>query len=175
MNRDLIIQHGIHAVDFKGEAITFKATTAGILATMSHCIELMTQREDQWRKKLEREQTARKRLEERLKQQSVAKTEEVETPSKSKMMMVHSDYEEGPNSQIGEDEFFDAVESALDKLQEEQDYRDKMKLMSAASLQLEISEATQHQLWPTIDKVRLPFPEFSSFALKTLFSCLSGN
>ena len=40
------------------------------------------------------------------------------------------DYEEGPLSQIGEDEFFDAVESALDKLQEEQDYKDKLKKMS---------------------------------------------
>ena len=61
-------------------------------------------------------------------------------------------------AQIGEDEFFDAVENALDKLQEEQDYRDKMKLMSL-STQQELpgvhSEATQHQLWPTIDKVCL--------------------
>ena len=60
--------------------------------------------------------------------------------------------------QIGEDEFFDAVEDALDKLQEEQDYRDKMKLMSLSSSQkVEMmhhqSEASQHQLWPTIDKV----------------------
>jgi len=41
-------------VDFKGESFTFKATTAGIVATMSHCIELMSQREDAWRKKLEK-------------------------------------------------------------------------------------------------------------------------
>ena len=47
-------QHGAHAIDFKGEAITFKATTAGIIATMSHCIELMSQREDAMRKRLER-------------------------------------------------------------------------------------------------------------------------
>jgi hypothetical protein len=47
-------QHGAHAIDFKGEAITFKATTAGIIATLSHCIELMSQREDAWKKKLER-------------------------------------------------------------------------------------------------------------------------
>ena len=67
VTKDLIIQHGIHAVDFKGEAITFKATTAGILATMSNCIEMMTQREEQWRKKLEREQMTRKKLEDRLK------------------------------------------------------------------------------------------------------------
>ena len=68
------MQHGIHALDFKGEAITFKATTAGILATMSHCIEVMSQREEQWKKKLEREQTARKRLEEKLKRVGLVHT-----------------------------------------------------------------------------------------------------
>lgn len=50
----ILQQHGGHAVDFKGEAFTFKATTAGIIATMSHCIELMSQREDAWRKRHER-------------------------------------------------------------------------------------------------------------------------
>lgn len=47
-------QHGGHAVDFKGEAFTFKATTAGIVATLSHCIDLMQQREEAWKKRLER-------------------------------------------------------------------------------------------------------------------------
>lgn len=50
----ILQQHGAHSVDFKGESFTFKATTAGIIATMSHCIELMSQREDAWRKKLEK-------------------------------------------------------------------------------------------------------------------------
>ena len=56
---------------------------------------------------------------------------------------------------MGEDEFYDAVENALDKLEEEQEYRDKLKLMSnAMSHQPEtISEATQHQLWSTINTV----------------------
>nr|XP_006820882.1 PREDICTED: collagen type IV alpha-3-binding protein-like [Saccoglossus kowalevskii] len=51
-------------IDFKGEAFTFKATTAGILATLSHCIELMIQREDQWQRRFEKEQDKRKRAEE---------------------------------------------------------------------------------------------------------------
>ena len=50
----ILQQHGAHAIDFKGEAFTFKATTAGILATMSHCIELMGQREESWKKRLDR-------------------------------------------------------------------------------------------------------------------------
>lgn len=34
---------------------------------MAHCMEIMTQREEHWKRKLEREQVARKRLEEKLK------------------------------------------------------------------------------------------------------------
>ena len=37
------------------------------------------------------------------------------------------DFEEGPHSQIGEDEFYDAVENALDKFEEELEFRDKLK------------------------------------------------
>jgi len=54
-------------VDFKGEAITFKATTAGILATLNHCLELVAQREEGWRRRVEREIAARRTAEERLK------------------------------------------------------------------------------------------------------------
>jgi hypothetical protein len=52
VTKELLLQHGLHAVDFKGEAITFKATTSGILATLAYCIELMGQREDQVKKRL---------------------------------------------------------------------------------------------------------------------------
>ncbi len=52
-------------IDFKGEAITFKATTAGISATLSHCIELMNQKEEYWKKKFDREQVARRLAEEK--------------------------------------------------------------------------------------------------------------
>jgi len=50
----ILQQHGAHAIDFKGEAYTFKATTTGIIATLSHCIDLMSQREESWKKRLER-------------------------------------------------------------------------------------------------------------------------
>lgn len=45
---------GMNGIDFKGEAITFKATTAGILSTLSHCIELMVKREESWQKRLDK-------------------------------------------------------------------------------------------------------------------------
>lgn len=41
-------------IDFKGEAITFKATTAGILATLAHCLEIMNKREDYWQRRLDK-------------------------------------------------------------------------------------------------------------------------
>lgn len=41
-------------IDFRGEAITFKATTAGILSSLSHCIDYMSKREEYWQKKFEK-------------------------------------------------------------------------------------------------------------------------
>jgi hypothetical protein len=61
---DIAAQHGAHAIDFKGEAMTFKATTAGVLATLQHCLELVGQREDTWRRRLEREVERRRKIEE---------------------------------------------------------------------------------------------------------------
>uniref|UniRef100_A0A4W6CC15 Ceramide transfer protein n=1 Tax=Lates calcarifer TaxID=8187 RepID=A0A4W6CC15_LATCA len=90
---------GINGIDFKGEAITFKATTAGILATLSHCIDLMVKREDSWQKRLDKE---------------------------------------GPNSLINEDEFFDAVEAALDRQDkiEEQSQTEKTRIQRSSPVPL---------------------------------------
>uniref|UniRef100_A0A5F9DAC0 Ceramide transfer protein n=1 Tax=Oryctolagus cuniculus TaxID=9986 RepID=A0A5F9DAC0_RABIT len=99
-NKEKLFPHvtpkGINGIDFKGEAITFKATTAGILATLSHCIELMVKREESWQKRHDKE---------------------------------------GPNSLINEEEFFDAVEAALDRQDkiEEQSQSEKVRLHWPAS------------------------------------------
>uniref|UniRef100_A0A8C5QF71 Ceramide transfer protein n=1 Tax=Leptobrachium leishanense TaxID=445787 RepID=A0A8C5QF71_9ANUR len=98
---------GINGIDFKGEAITFKATTAGILSTLSHCIELMVKREDSWQKRLDKELEKRRRVEEAYKGAM--------TELKKKAHFGGPDFEEGPNSLIKEEEFFDAVEAALDR------------------------------------------------------------
>ncbi|KAG5834303.1 hypothetical protein ANANG_G00260120 [Anguilla anguilla] len=98
---------GMNGIDFKGEAITFKATTAGILATLSHCIDLMVKREDSWQKRVDKEMEKRRRVEEACKSAM--------TELKKKSHFGGPDYEEGPNSLINEEEFFDAVEAALDR------------------------------------------------------------
>lgn len=97
----------ICGIDFKGEAITFKATTAGILATLSHCIDLMVKREDSWQKRLDKEMEKRRRIEESY----ISALNEL----KKKSHFGGPDFEEGPNSLINEEEFFDAVEAALDR------------------------------------------------------------
>ncbi|XP_052448101.1 ceramide transfer protein isoform X1 [Carassius gibelio] len=94
-------------IDFKGEAITFKATTAGILSTLSHCIDILVKGEESWQRRLDKNIERRRRAEDSCK---AALTE-----LKKKPHYGGPDYEEGPNSLINEDEFFDAVEAALDK------------------------------------------------------------
>ncbi|XP_044000151.1 ceramide transfer protein-like isoform X2 [Gambusia affinis] len=113
---------GINGIDFKGEAITFKATTAGILATLSHCIDLMAKREDSWQKRLDKEMEKRRRIEESYKSAL--------NELKKKSHFGGPDYEEGPNSLINEDEFFDAVEAALDRQDkiEEQSQAEKTRI-----------------------------------------------
>uniref|UniRef100_A0A3Q3G5R1 Ceramide transfer protein n=1 Tax=Labrus bergylta TaxID=56723 RepID=A0A3Q3G5R1_9LABR len=112
---------GMNGIDFKGEAITFKATTAGILSTLSHCIELMVKREDSWQKRVDKELEKRRRVEDAYKSAM--------NELKKKSHYGGPDYEEGPNSLINEDEFFDAVEAALDRQDkiEEQCQSDKVR------------------------------------------------
>uniref|UniRef100_A0A1A8FNV4 Ceramide transfer protein n=1 Tax=Nothobranchius korthausae TaxID=1143690 RepID=A0A1A8FNV4_9TELE len=119
---------GINGIDFKGEAITFKATTAGILATLSHCIDLMVKREDSWQKRLDKEMEKRRRIEESYKSAL--------SELKKKSHFGGPDYEEGPNSLINEDEFFDAVEAALDRQDkiEEQSQTEKTRIQRSSSL-----------------------------------------
>ncbi|XP_044050933.1 ceramide transfer protein-like isoform X4 [Siniperca chuatsi] len=113
---------GMNGIDFKGEAITFKATTAGILSTLSHCIELMVKREDSWQKRLDKELEKRRRVEDAYKSAIIE--------LKKKSHYGGPDYEEGPNSLINEDEFFDAVEAALDRQDkiEEQCQSEKIRI-----------------------------------------------
>ncbi|KAJ4434432.1 hypothetical protein ANN_22994 [Periplaneta americana] len=148
---DTAAQHGAHAIDFKGEAMTFKATTAGVLATLQHCLELLGQREETWRRRLEREAERRRKTEElyRAARQEAA----------SHRLVVHGspDYEEGPHSALNDEEFYDAVETGLDKMDEEMELRDRLKTkqqqLSVIGTSKTISKATQHRLWPEIDRI----------------------
>ncbi|XP_033827814.1 ceramide transfer protein-like isoform X1 [Periophthalmus magnuspinnatus] len=148
----------MNGIDFKGEAITFKATTAGILSTLSHCIELMVKREDSWQKRLDKELEKRRRLEDAYK---CAMNE-----LKKKSHYGGPDYEEGPNSLINEDEFFDAVEAELDR-------QDKIDEQSQSEKVRRITPVPAADPYSTIGSHRLsakPHSFSSSLSSVELFS-----
>uniref|UniRef100_A0A8C6TGD1 Ceramide transfer protein n=1 Tax=Neogobius melanostomus TaxID=47308 RepID=A0A8C6TGD1_9GOBI len=138
---------GDNGIDFKGEAITFKATTAGILSTMSHCIELMVKREDSWQKRLDKELEKRRRLEDAYKS--------AVNELKKKSHYGGPDYEEGPNSLINEDEFFDAVEAELDRQDkiEEQSQSEKVRRITPVPAVDPYSSIGSHRLSAKVEEM----------------------
>lgn len=165
-------------VDFKKEAFTFKATTAGIIATLTNCIELMNQREEQWKKRLEKEQERRKSGEAQSKrvsaeleetrralaelqldlQKNVARQKQIQEQQSSQVILIGGpDYEEGPHSMIKEDEFFDAIDAALDRCdQQEEDMRQlKLRTMTLSQPLEVIPPRCDHELWPDIERVTM--------------------
>ncbi|XP_030764676.1 collagen type IV alpha-3-binding protein [Sitophilus oryzae] len=139
-------KESLPVIDFKGEAITFKTTTAAVIDTLQHCAELVSQREESWRKRLDRERERRKHTE-------ILTQKYFEQLQKSRNIHPGPDLEEGPHSVLGDDEFYDAVESGLDKMEEEQEFRDRLKSGQIPVTPPPISPAVQHRLWPEIDKM----------------------
>ncbi|XP_078356189.1 ceramide transfer protein-like [Oculina patagonica] len=103
-------------VDFRGESITFKATTTGILATLQHCIDIMNKREDHWQRRLDKEIEKRKKAEAAIKSAVVS--------ARKQAFIGGPDFEEGPHSALNEEEFYDAIEVALDRQDEEDAIKD---------------------------------------------------
>jgi collagen type IV alpha-3-binding protein len=58
---------GLKMMDFKGENITFQTTTSAVITTLNHCIEIISQKEDNFKKKFEKEVEKRKKVEDELK------------------------------------------------------------------------------------------------------------
>ncbi|KAK3885284.1 hypothetical protein Pcinc_010478 [Petrolisthes cinctipes] len=151
ITKDILLKHGMYALDFRGEALTFKATTVGILTTLSHCVEVMNQREESFKRRLEREAEKRRRLEDELLHLAANSPQEASAPRRV-MVLGGPDFEEGPHSVIGEDEFFDAVESALDKMDEEEEFRERLRQKQLAAPR---KPAATHPLWPQIEKLTM--------------------
>lgn len=64
--------------------------------------------------------------------------------------------QEGPHSVLADDEFYDAVESGLDKMEEEQEFRERLKSGQAIPITPPpiVSLASQHTLWPEVSDYR---------------------
>jgi len=95
-------------VDFRGEAITFKATTSGTLQTLQHCIEVMQMREEKLLKKIEKERERRRRMIEKHES-------ELRQARRQVSLMGNPDLEEGPNSEMTEEMFYECLEAYHDK------------------------------------------------------------
>ncbi len=44
----------VNSLDIRAEAVTFKATTTGLVTTLSQCIDMMNKREESWQRKFEK-------------------------------------------------------------------------------------------------------------------------
>lgn len=143
LNKAIIEDHGAMSLDFKGEAFTFKATTTGILHDMSLCIELMQQREEFWKKKFDKEVEKRKKLEEQLREAAKGK--------KNAIILAGPDFEEGPHSNIKEEQFFDAIDSTLDTLEQEEERR--VQALESLTKIPELKNIPKHRYSDEIDRV----------------------
>lgn len=169
-NNPLDLGDGLKPIDFKGEAITFRETTAGVITTLQHCLDIISQKEESFKKKFDREVDRRKKAEDLYRQckEEVLKNRNSSIPG--------PDLEEGPHSTIPEDEFFDAVETGLDKIEEDRQLRVRLKFQSQQSQISTTSsvftanqetdddkqqsedfgtgvQARSHKLWPEIDRI----------------------
>jgi len=142
-NKAVIEDHGHMSLDFKGEAFTFKATTTGILHDLSLCIELMQQREEFWKKKLDKEMEKRKKVEEKYNQLS--------KDTKTRIVIAGPDFEEGPHSNMKEEQFFDAIDSSLDTLEQAEDRR--VQALNSLTQIPELEKVPQHRLSEEIEKI----------------------
>lgn len=53
----------LQPIDFRGESITFRATTAGVLTTLQHCLDIINERDESCKKRMDREVERRRRSE----------------------------------------------------------------------------------------------------------------
>ncbi|OQR74428.1 collagen type IV alpha-3-binding protein-like [Tropilaelaps mercedesae] len=129
----------VSSVDVRGEAMTFKATGQALLAACAQCVELVSQHEDIWRRKLEREVERRKRAEAALPvgggMVAGAQIGGLDASSagpaggtgmtsalgkRPSLININCpDMVEGPHSLLNEEDFFDAVEAFIEQNDQE--------------------------------------------------------
>ncbi|CAB4054933.1 COL4A3BP [Lepeophtheirus salmonis] len=110
----------------QSELTSFEATTTGIVTALGQMMELIEQRESFWKKQL---------------------NEEVERRIKAENELIHA-------KEVKKiDVFYDAVEDALEKLQEEQTYVEKLRLMSVKPSISNAEDHENHPLWSSVENI----------------------
>ncbi|XP_072942304.1 ceramide transfer protein [Epargyreus clarus] len=130
-----------HVGEVRATGASFRATCGVALATLQHCAELLRRREKQARQAEELYMALKNQL------------TEARLASKP-----GPDHEEGPHSTLPDDEFYDAVETGFDKMEEErcarvapavEVTRDEVELPPPAI----DNRLTVHPLWTEIDRI----------------------
>ncbi|XP_059059634.1 ceramide transfer protein [Achroia grisella] len=131
----------LHAGEIRATSASFRATCGATIATLNHCTELLRRREKQARQAEELYMALKNQL------------TEARLASKP-----GPDHEEGPHSTLPDDEFYDAVETGFDKMEEERcarvvppsvHTRDQVELPPPAI----DNRLTVHSLWSEIDRI----------------------
>ncbi|KPJ12480.1 Collagen type IV alpha-3-binding protein [Papilio machaon] len=127
--------------EVRATGASFRATCGATLATLQHCVDLLRRREKQARQAEELYMALKNQL------------TEARLASKP-----GPDHEEGPHSTLPDDEFYDAVETGFDKMEEErcarvappaERTRDQVELPPPAL----DNRLTVHSLWPEINRI----------------------
>ncbi|XP_045528317.1 ceramide transfer protein [Pieris brassicae] len=127
--------------EVRATSTSFRATCSATIATVQHCVDLLKRREKQARSAEELYMALKNQL------------NEARLASKP-----GPDYEEGPHSTLPDDEFYDAVETGFDKMEEErcarvssptEVTRDEVELPPPAI----DNRLTVHPLWAEIDRI----------------------
>lgn len=131
----------LHAGEVRATSASFRATCGATMTTLQHCADLLRRREKQARQAEELYMALKNQL------------TEARLASKP-----GPDHEEGPHSTLPDDEFYDAVETGFDKMEEERcarvvppsvHTRDQVELPPPAI----DNRLTVHPLWPEIDRI----------------------
>lgn len=130
-----------HSEEVRATSASFRATCSAAVVAVQHCAELLKRREKQARQAEELYMALKNQL------------TEARLASKP-----GPDHEEGPHSTLPDDEFYDAVETGFDKMEEErcarvappaEVTRDEVELPPPAI----DNRLTVHSLWPEIDRI----------------------
>ena len=97
---------------FRADCLTFKTTTDNLLDLCKQCVDVSLQQDEKLRKKLDDESKKRKKFEE------MYKTLHMEQKMSPVNVRGGPDFEEGPHSVLTTEMWFDALDSAIDKLDE---------------------------------------------------------
>lgn len=130
-----------HTEEVRATSASFRATCSATVVAVQHCLELLRRRERQARQAEELYMALKNQL---------AEARLASKPG--------PDHEEGPHSTLPDDEFYDAVETGFDKMEEErcarvappaEVTRDEVELPPPAI----DNRLTVHSLWPEIDRI----------------------